>query len=214
MAKGRCFGLKAKNVEQSDAMDALLDAQIDLVVLEGIAGSGKTLLAIAAALEQVLETKMYQEIIFTRTPIAVGEDIGFLPGTEQEKMAPWCGALEDNLRVLLGNSKLTESVIESKIQIKAMQYMRGRSFNKKYVIIDEVQNMTVQQLKVLLTRAGEDCKIVCLGDTEQVDNKKLNTANNALTFLCDISQQVEFIRTIFLPEGVRSRLATWAAETL
>lgn len=210
----RAWGLVPKNDEQSQAILALLNPEIDLVVLEGSAGSGKTLLALAAGLEQVVENRMYKEIIFTRAPIGIGEDMGFLPGTEEEKLAPWCGALMDNLEYLIGDDKSTESILRTKIKIRAMQFMRGRSFMNKYLIIDEVQNITVQQLKVLLTRVGEDTKIVCLGDIGQIDNKRLTIDNNALSILCDKAAWSDFIKVVELPHGVRSRVCSWASENL
>lgn len=217
----KAWNIKGRNEQQEQALEALLDPSIDLVVLEGIAGSGKTLMALAAGLEQVLENKMYNRIIFTRAPCPVGEDIGFLPGTEEEKMSPWMGALEDNLETLMGSGnkskfdrEITASILETKIQIKAMQYMRGRSFNRTFLILDEVQNMTLGQIKVLLTRAGEDTKIVVLGDINQVDNRKLTKENNGLAHLVQKAVGQDFIRVINLPVGERSRLATFAAETL
>ncbi len=210
MAKAKVWGIKSKNSGQEEALHYLMDASIDLVVLQGIAGSGKTLLALAAGLEQVLETKTYKDIIFTRAPIGVGEDMGFLPGEITDKMLPWCGALVDNLEAL----HVDEAVAEAKIKILAMQHMRGRSFNKRYVIIDEVQNITPQQIKVLITRAGEDCKIICLGDSTQVDNRKLNGQTNGLTFLAHAAKDCEFVKMVNLPDCERSRLAKWAAETL
>lgn len=210
----KVYGIKAKSDEQTEALKALIDCSIDLVVLEGVAGSGKTLLALAAGLEQVLESKGYKEILFTRAPVAVGEDLGFLPGTIDEKMLPWCGGLLDNLEFLIGDSKQTEAFVAAKLKILAMQHMRGRSLNNRYLIIDEVQNISVSQLKVLLTRAGENTKVVCLGDVSQIDNKKLNKENNALSLLTKYSHELDFIKVVQLPEGVRSRLCTWASETL
>ena len=189
----KVWGLKSKNAQQDESIGYLLDPSIDLVILQGIAGSGKTLLALAAGLEQVFETHMYNDIIFTRAPIAVGEELGFLPGTEGDKMAPWTGGLIDNLEFLTSKCKVAQSVLESRIKIKAMCYMRGRSFRSSYVIIDEVQNMSAQQLKVLLTRAGEDCKVVCLGDVKQIDNKKLSIGSNGLTELMIRGENVEVL---------------------
>ncbi len=210
MAKAKVWGIKSKNSGQEEALHYLMDASIDLVVLQGIAGSGKTLLALAAGLEQVIETHTYKDIIFTRAPIGVGEDMGFLPGEITDKLLPWMGALVDNLEAL----GVDESVAEAKIKILAMQHMRGRSFNKRYVIIDEVQNITPQQLKVLVTRAGEDCKIICLGDPTQIDNRRLNGQTNGLTYLAHAAKDCEFVKLVNLPDCERSRLAKWAAETL
>lgn len=210
----KVFGIKPKNDSQTEALKALLDCSVDLVVLEGIAGSGKTLLALAAGLELVLESKQFKEIMFTRAPVAVGDDLGHLPGDINEKMAPWCGGLFDNLEYLIGDSKLTEAFIISKLKILAMQHMRGRSLSNRYLIIDEVQNISIQQLKVLLTRAGECTKIICMGDINQIDNKKLNKNNNALDTLVKFAGTEDFIKVINLPEGVRSRLCIWAADKL
>lgn len=208
--KSTCWGIKSKNPGQAEAIKALLDPSIDLVVLEGMFGSGKTLLALAAGLEQVLETKSYKHILFTRAPVGVGEDIGFLPGTEEEKVAPWCGALYDNLEVLVGDEKLTETILKTKIKIRAMQFMRGRSFQNLYLIIDECQNLTIQQLKVIISRAGENTKVVCLGDRNQTDHKKLNGNTNGLSILCEQGGNEDFIKIVQLPEGVRSRLSSWS----
>ncbi len=211
MAKNeKVWGITARNPQQAEALKYLMDASIDLVILQGIAGSGKTLLALAAGLEQAIEQKQYKDIIFTRAPIGVGEDMGFLPGEISDKMLPWCGALLDNLDAL----KVDESIAENKIKILAMQHMRGRSFNKRYVIIDEVQNITPQQMKVLITRAGEDCKIICLGDASQVDNRKLNGQTNGITYLAHAAKDCEFVKLVVLPDCERSRLAKWAAEQL
>jgi PhoH-like ATPase len=205
-----CFGIKAKNVEQECALRALLDPSIDLVVLEGVAGSGKTIMALAAALEQVIELHNYKGVIFTRAPVSVGDDLGFLPGTVDEKMLPWCGGLVDNLEAL----RISDVNAERYIKIMAMQHTRGRSISDRIIIIDEVQNIPLNQLKVLLTRASENCKVICLGDSSQVDNKKLRPDNNALHHITRSSIDSEFIKIVNLPEGVRSRLSKWAADTL
>ncbi len=210
MAKPTVWGVRAKNVVQGQALAHLMNPEIDLVILEGVAGSGKTLLALAAGLEQVVEQRMYKDIIFTRAAVGVGEDMGFLPGEIGDKMLPWCGALMDNLEALGGD----DDVIMAKVKMMALQHMRGRSFNKRYVIIDEVQNLTPQQVKVLITRAGEDCKIICLGDISQIDNRKLNGETNGLTYLSKAAEGVEFIKTVLLEECERSRLAAWAGGNL
>ena len=208
----KVYGIKGKNTAQDEALKALTDASIDLVVLEGIAGSGKTLLALAAGLEQVIESKQYKEIMFTRAPVAVGDDLGFLPGDVNEKMLPWCGSLLDNMEVLTNELSIEKTM--EKVRILAMQHMRGRSLNQRYLIIDEVQNISTQQLKVLLTRAGENTKVVCLGDVSQIDNKKLTKDNNALAILTKYAGVVEFIKIVHLPQSERSRLCAWAAESL
>jgi len=204
------FGIKGKNDEQRRAILALMNPEIDLVILSGIAGGGKTLLALAAGLEQVIEQHMYTDILFTRAPVSVGDELGFLPGTIDEKMLPWCGSLLDNMEFL----RLDVKDAERYISLTAMQHMRGRSLMRKYVIVDETQNISKDQLKVLLTRAGEDTKVVCLGDFEQIDNKKLGRGNNALEYIIEKSADCSFVAHIGLPEGVRSRLCAWAAGTL
>ena len=213
MKKTRAWGIAGRNLEQTEALKLLLDASVDLVILEGIAGSGKTLLALAAGLEQVIEQRMYTEILFTRSPTSVGDsDMGFLPGTEAEKLAPWCGAVVDNLEVLVGTSKLSQDMIETKVKFKALQFLRGRSFTNKYLIIDEAQNLSVQQLKVLLTRVGDNTKIVVLGDINQVDNRKLTKENNGLAILLRAADNESFIGKVHLPASVRSVVCQWAAE--
>lgn len=210
MARPTAWGIKSKNKGQEEAIKHLLDASIDLVILEGVAGSGKTLLALAAGLEQVIEQHMYKDIIFTRAAVGIGEDMGFLPGEIGDKMLPWCGALIDNLESLGGD----DDVVMAKVKMMAVQHMRGRSFNRRFVIIDEVQNLTPQQVKVLITRAGEDCKIVCLGDISQIDHKKLNGETNGLTYLAKAAEGCDFIKTVLLEECERSRLARWGGESL
>lgn len=216
-----CWGVKPKNEQQKEAIQHLLDPKIDLVILRGIAGSGKSLLAIAAGMEMVLNQRKYHEIIFTRSPISVGSDMGHLPGTIEEKMAPWCGALFDNMEMLIDTSEMdkiqkdgTKVIMQNKIKMAAMMHMRGRSLSNKWVIIDEVQNISIPEFKVLLTRAGEGSKIVCMGDTDQIDNKKLTSESNALSYLVYKSQGTDFIKSVDLPTCERSRLAAWAAEVL
>ena len=207
----KAWGVKPKNDAQKFALAYLTDASIDLVILEGIAGSGKTLLALSAGLEQVIESKTYKEIIFTRAPVSLGDDMGFLPGEINDKMLPWCGALLDNLEFL----NMDEGMVERSIKLTAMQHMRGRSFNKRYIIIDEVQNITPQQIKVLISRAGLDCKIVALGDITQIDKRGLTKENNGLTYLIKaIKDGEDFIQHVKLPDCERSRLAKWAGDSL
>lgn len=187
-----------------------------MVILEGVAGSGKTFLALAAGLAQVLDQKNYKEIIFTRAPVALGNDLGALPGTEQDKLLPWCGALMDNLEALVGDDELTKAVIETKVKIKAMQFMRGRSLQDRYLIIDEGQNLSLGEVKVLLTRAGEGTKIVLMGDSSQCDNKKLKPGEDAMTKLIDAYEfaKVPYVKYVSLPVSERSRLCKWVSEVL
>lgn len=216
MAHNKHFNIAPKNDEQKEALKALTAKDVDLVVLEGVAGSGKTLLALGAGLAQVFDEHAYSGIIFTRAPVGIGTDLGSLPGTEQEKMGPWCGGLLDNLEYLVGDNKMTLEFVMAKVQIKAMQFMRGRSLMNKYIIIDEAQNLSTAELKVLLTRAGEGTKVVVMGDSSQVDNRKLSTENNSLVDLIEAYSfyAPEFIKHISLPTSERSRLCSWIAQAL
>ncbi len=216
----KVYGVQAKNPKQEEALEALTNPEIDLVILEGCAGSGKTLLTLAAGLQQIFDIKRFDNIVFTRAPIGVGEDIGFLPGTEQEKMLPYCGALLDNLEVLHPNNTgkfdrdVLSDILGTRIKVLAMLYMRGRSFANKFIIVDEVQNIPLNQLKVLITRIGQGSKLVLLGDIDQVDNKKLSSINNGLSDLLSKVYKEDFIRYVKLEAGERSRLCTWASEVL
>ena len=216
----------ARNREQNFAMNLLMNPDIDFVTLLGQAGTGKTLLTPAAALTQVLETKLFAEIIMTRATVPVGEDIGFLPGTEEEKMAPWMGALEDNLDVLThtddSNSPYggdwgkaaTNDIVRSRIKVKSMNFMRGRTFLKKFLIIDEAQNMTPKQMKTLVTRAGPGTKVVCLGNIAQIDTPYLTEGSSGLTYVVDRFKGWPHSGHITLQRGERSRLADHAGEVL
>jgi PhoH-like ATPase len=192
-AKNAVWGVTARNREQSFALNLLMDPECDFVTLIGQAGTGKTLLALAAGLAQTLETKRFSEIIVTRATVPVGEDIGFLPGTEEEKMAPWMGALEDNLEVLNKTDDAagewgraaTNDLIRTRIRIKSMNFMRGRTFISKYLIIDEAQNLTPKQMKTLVTRAGPGTKVVCLGNIAQIDTPYLTEGSSGLTYVVD-----------------------------
>jgi PhoH-like ATPase len=221
-AKNAVWGITARNREQCFALNLLLDPECDFVTLIGQAGTGKTLLALAAGLAQTLETKRYSEIIVTRATVPVGEDIGFLPGTEEEKMAPWMGALEDNLEVLTRGDDAagewgraaTIDLIRSRIRIKSMNFMRGRTFLNKYVIIDECQNLTPKQMRTLITRAGPGTKVVCLGNIAQIDTPYLTEGSSGLTFVVDRFKGWQHSGHVTLQRGERSRLADHAAEVL
>jgi PhoH-like ATPase len=192
------------------------------VSLLGQAGTGKTLLALAAGITQVLETKRYTEIIMTRVTVPVGEDIGFLPGTEEEKMLPWMGALEDNLDVLnMGDGDggdwgraATMDLIRSRIKVKSLNFMRGRTFLNKYLIIDEAQNLTPKQMKTLVTRAGPGTKVVCLGNIAQIDTPYLTEGSSGLTFVVDRFKGWPHAGHVTLQRGERSRLADYAGDVL
>ncbi len=227
--KNNIWGITAKNREQNFALNLLMNPDCDFVSLLGQAGTGKTLLALAAGLTQTLETRRYSEIIITRATVPVGDEIGFLPGTEEEKMLPWMGALEDNLEVLhLGSGtpgyaggnaidatkNATMEMIRSRIKIKSMSFMRGRTFLNKYLIIDEAQNLTPKQMKTLVTRAGPGTKIVCLGNISQIDTPYLTEGSSGLTYVVDRFKGWLHSGHITLQRGERSRLADYASEAL
>jgi PhoH-like ATPase len=220
--KHAVWGITARNREQNFAMNLLMDPQVDFVSLLGQAGTGKTLLALAAGLEQVIEARRYSEIIMTRATVPVGEDIGYLPGTEEEKMQPWMGALEDNLEVLnKGDSSAsqwerssTQDLIRSRVKVKAMSFMRGRTFVNKFLIVDEAQNLTPKQMKTLITRAGPGTKVICMGNIAQIDTPYLTEGSSGLTYVVDRFKGWSHAGHITLQRGERSRLADFASEAL
>ena len=219
--KNAVWGICARNHEQNFALNLLLDPEIEFVTLLGAAGTGKTLLALAAGLAQTLDHKRYREIIMTRVTVPVGEDIGFLPGTEEEKMTPWMGALTDNLEVLSQNEEggswgraATQDLLSSRIKIHSLNFMRGRTFLNKYVIIDEAQNLTAKQMKTLITRAGPGTKIVCLGNIAQIDTPYLTETSSGLTYVVDRFKPWPHGGHATLQRGERSRLAEFASERL
>lgn len=221
-AKHSVWGVSARNREQNFALNLLMNPECDFVTLLGQAGTGKTLLALAAGLAQVLESKLYNEIIVTRVTVPVGEDIGFLPGTEEEKMSPWMGAFDDNLEVLNKSDHdggdwgraATQDLIRSKIKIKSLNFMRGRTFVNKFVIIDEAQNLTPKQVKTLVTRAGPGTKIVCLGNIAQIDTPYLTEGSSGLTYVVDRFKGWAHSGHVTLARGERSRLADHASDVL
>ena len=220
--KNSVWGVTARNREQNFALNLLMDPDCDFITLTGTAGTGKTLMTLAAGLQQVLDERRYSEIIVTRVTVPVGEDIGFLPGNEEEKMGPWMGALDDNLEVLArGDSSsgewgraATNDLVRSKIKIKSLNFMRGRTFLNKFVIIDEAQNLTPKQMKTLITRAGPGTKIVCLGNLAQIDTPYLTEGSSGLTFAVDRFKGWGHSGHITLARGERSRLADFASEVL
>jgi PhoH-like ATPase len=220
--KNSVWGVCTRNREQNFAMNLLMDPEVDFVTLTGTAGTGKTLMALASGLTQVLDDRRYTEIIMTRATVSVGEDIGFLPGTEEEKMGPWMGALDDNLEVLAKTETsagewgraATNELIRSRIKIKSMNFMRGRTFLNKYVIIDEAQNLTPKQMKTLITRAGPGTKIICMGNLAQIDTPYLTEGSSGLTFAVDKFKGWPHSGHITLARGERSRLADFASEVL
>lgn len=222
--KNNVWGVVARNREQNFALNLLMSPEVDFVSLLGQAGTGKTLLALATGLTQVLETKRYTEIIMTRVTVPVGEDIGFLPGTEEEKMQPWMGALEDNLEFLHSGSKsenlhewdrsTSKELIQSHIKVRSLNFMRGRTFLNKFVIIDEAQNLTPKQMKTLITRAGPGTKIVCLGNIAQIDTPYLTEGSSGLTYVVDRFKSWPHSGHVTLQKGERSRLADYASDVL
>jgi PhoH-like ATPase len=219
----KVWGIHARNVEQNMALNLLMDPEIDFVTLLGQAGTGKTLMTLAAALSQTIDDRLFSEIIMTRATVSVGEEIGFLPGTEEEKMAPWMGALEDNLEVLQRSEssaggdwgrQASLDLIKARIRIKSMSFMRGRTFFKKFLIIDEAQNLSPKQMKTLITRAGPGTKIVCMGNIAQIDTPYLTEGSSGLTYVVERFQGWAHAATITLTRGERSRLADYATEVL
>ncbi|HEY3635045.1 MAG TPA: PhoH family protein [Caldimonas sp.] len=220
--KNSIWGVTARNRDQNFAFNLLLDPECDFITLTGTAGSGKTLMSLASGLAQVMDDRRYTEIIVTRVTVPVGEDIGFLPGTEEEKMGPWMGALDDNLEVLSKTDSgagewgraATNDLVRSKIKIKSLNFMRGRTFLNKFVIIDEAQNLTPKQLKTLITRAGPGTKIVCLGNLAQIDTPYLTEGSSGLTYAVDRFKGWAHSGHVTLARGERSRLADFASEVL
>jgi PhoH-like ATPase len=215
------WGITARNREQNFALNLLMDPEVDFVSLLGTAGTGKTLLALAAGLMQTMELKRYREIIMTRVTIPVGEDIGFLPGTEEEKMTPWMGALLDNLEVLTQSEvggewgrQATADILQKRIKIRSLNFMRGRTFLNRYIILDEAQNLTSKQMKTLITRAGPGTKILALGNIGQIDTPYLSETTSGLTYVVDRFKGWRHGGHIILMRGERSRLADFAAESL
>jgi PhoH-like ATPase len=220
--KNAVWGVTARNREQNFALNLLMDPECDFITLTGTAGTGKTLMTLASALSQVLDERRYSEIIVTRVTVPVGEDIGFLPGDEQEKMGPWMGALDDNLEVLARTDSAagewgraaTNDLVRSKIKIKSLNFMRGRTFLNKFVIIDEAQNLTPKQMKTLVTRAGPGTKIVCLGNLAQIDTPYLTEGSSGLTYAVDRFKGWPHGGHVTLARGERSRLADFASDVL
>ena len=222
MPKNAVWGVTARNREQNFALNLLMDPEVDFITLTGTAGTGKTLMTLASGLSQVLDDRRYSEIIVTRVTVPLGEDIGFLPGTEEEKMGPWMGALDDNLEVLARGDgaagewgrAATQDLVRSKIRIKSLNFMRGRTFLNKFVIIDEAQNLTPKQMKTLITRAGPGTKIICLGNLAQIDTPYLSEGSSGLTFAVDRFKGWPHSGHVTLARGERSRLADYASDVL
>ena len=215
------WGISSRNSEQNFALNALMDPKVYFVTLLGTAGTGKTLLSLAAGLTQTLDTPTYREIVVTRATVPVGEDIGFLPGTEEEKMTPWMGALTDNLEVLSPDNSgnqwaqdATNDLLSKRIKIRSLNFMRGRTFLNRFVIIDEAQNLTPKQIKTLLTRAGPGTKMVCIGNIEQIDTPYLTETSSGLTYAVDRFKDWPHSAHVTLRRGERSPLADYASTVL
>ncbi|WP_236075242.1 PhoH family protein [Mariprofundus sp. EBB-1] len=210
------WGIQARNLEQNMAMNLLMDADLDLVSMMGLAGSGKTLLALAAGLHQTLDMGLYEKILVTRATVPMGQDIGFLPGTEREKLEPWMGAITDNLSILLGDEaqNIADILGQNRIEIAALSYARGRTFTKTWLIVDEAQNLTPHQMKTIVTRMGEDSKLIILGNNAQIDTPYLTAHTNGLTQAVSAFADWEFAGHIALKASERSRLAAKAVEVL
>ncbi len=215
------WGINARNLEQNFALNLLMDPDVDFVTMVGPAGTGKTLLALAAGLAQTLEEKRFKEIIMTRVTVPVGEDIGFLPGTEEEKMTPWMGALMDNLEVLTNTDgagewgrAATNDLLQNRIKIRSLNFMRGRTFLNRFIILDEAQNLTAKQMKTLITRAGPGTKVVCIGNIAQIDTPYLTETTSGLTYVVDHFKSWDHSGHVTLMRGERSRLADYASRQL
>ena len=219
--KNNVWGITSRNREQNFALNLLMNPEIDFVTLLGQAGTGKTLLTLAAGLAQTLDESRYREIIMTRVTVPVGDDIGFLPGTEEEKMTPWMGALMDNLEVLTGTGggsdwerAATNELLAKRIKIRSVNFMRGRTFLERFVILDEAQNLTPKQMKTLITRAGPGTKFVCLGNLAQIDTPYLTETTSGLTNVVDRFRNWRHAGHVTLARGERSRLAHYASDKL
>jgi len=219
--KNAVWGITARNREQNFALNLLMDHAVDFVTVLGPAGTGKTLLALAAGLSQTLDHNRFREIIMTRVTVPLGEDIGFLPGTEEEKMEPWMGALMDNLEVLTHSDEggdwgraATNDLLRSRIKIRSLNFMRGRTFLNRFIIIDEAQNLTPKQMKALVTRAGPGTKLICIGNIAQIDTPYLTETTSGLTYVVNRFKGWDHSGHITLLRGERSRLADFASEAL
>jgi PhoH-like ATPase len=211
----------ARNREQNFALNLLLNDAVDFVSILGPAGTGKTLLTLAAGLAQTLEANRFREIIMTRVTVPLGDDIGFLPGTEEEKMEPWMGALMDNLEVLTQSDEggdwgraATRDMLQSRIKIRSLNFMRGRTFLNRFIILDEAQNLTSKQMKALITRAGPGTKVVCLGNVSQIDTPYLTETTSGLTYVVNRFRGWPHSGHVTLMRGERSRLADHASSIL
>jgi len=213
----KIWSTEPRNKEQQFAFDLLLDPNVPVVSLVGKAGSGKTLLALAAGLEQTFgQGSIYKKIVVTKPVEPVGKDIGFLPGSMEDKMLPWLAPIQDNLQFLMGDDKATLELYMEKgqIEVEAMTFIRGRSISNAFIVIDEVQNMTQHEIKTVLTRVGENTKIVLTGDIEQIDNVYIDATNNGLSYVVERLKGEQITGHVTLLKGERSKVATIAATKL
>lgn len=213
--KNGIWGVKARNKEQLFAMNLLMDPEIPIVSLIGRAGSGKTLIALAAGLEQVLEDSKYKKLVVSRPVQPMGKDIGFLPGSLEEKMLPWLAPIQDNLEFLMSDKTAFNMYLEQGvIEMEALTYIRGRSISNAFIIIDEAQNLTTHELKTIITRVGEDTKIILTGDVEQIDSQYLDATTNGLSYAIEKFKKTDLAGHVTLVKGERSRVASLAAKIL
>jgi PhoH-like ATPase len=213
------WGLKAFNVQQAMALDLLLDDEVKLVTITGKAGTGKTLMALAAALQQTLDSKIYRKILVARPVIPMGKDIGYLPGEKEEKLRPWMQPIYDNLEHLFDTKKDGEidrilTGMSRELQVEALTYIRGRSIPNQLIIIDEAQNLNKHEVKTILTRAGEGAKVILVGDPEQIDHPYLDQFSNGLTYVVETMKEQSIVGHVHLVEGERSELAELCANLL
>ena len=215
------WGVHPKNVEQQFAFDALLNDEISLVSLVGKAGTGKTLLAIAAGLESTITKKKFSRVLVSRPIVPMGRDLGFLPGDVNEKLGPWMQPIFDNIDFLFGNQRSNnetttwdELINQGLLHVEPLTYIRGRSLPGQYMIVDEAQNLTPHEIKTIITRAGEGTKIVLTGDSEQIDNPYLDAINNGLVYCIDRLKGEDIVAHTKLKQGERSPLSEIASELL
>jgi len=217
LGKKGVFNIKPRNKEQNFALDLLMNPDIPLVSIVGKAGCGKTMLAIAAGLEQTIGVdSKYSRLIVSRPVQPMGKDIGFLPGTLEEKMSPWLRPIQDNLQFLMGNDKITLEMYMQKgvIEVEAITYIRGRSISNAYIIIDEAQNLSMHEIKTIITRVGENSKVILTGDIEQIDNVYVDETTNGLTYVAEKFKPYDLAGHITLMTGERSKVATLASRIL
>jgi PhoH-like ATPase len=213
------WGIHARNVEQSFAMDCLLNNEILFVSLVGKAGTGKTLLAIAAGLHKTLDEGHFQRLLVSRPIFPMGRDIGYLPGDIEQKLNPWMQPIFDNVEFLMGSDKKAagraqELINQGMLNIEPLTYIRGRSIPKQYLIVDEAQNLTPHEIKTIITRAGMGTKVVLTGDIYQIDNPYVDSANSGLTYAVERFKGQALAAHVTLTKGERSELAELAANIL